>query len=196
MCTAGLPVVNAPGMLQQVSAHMGTMSKRNGLSRNRHASGAGGVTAFSGSRGSGLYRIVLDHPREGHLVLAPEGALPAGRHLSLGSQDLIRFTGFASDRGFSVASFLPADSALEPLGRAVQDRISAAMVSIITDYGSDELEAAMRDEFDHLYVVGVMVAEPTTGLQISLRRRGYVETSNARDAEELIASAWRELRLS
>lgn len=184
------------------------MRKRNGciaafignaLGSNRHDSNAdtGGTSAghcdVDGSRPD---QVMVHHPQDGDLSIRQAGSVPSARTLSLGSQDLVRFAGYALDRGFSVVSFLLADPALEPLEGEARDGSSAEMVSILAEHGVDELEAAMRSEFDHLYVVGVNVEEPSTGLQVSLMRRGIVVTSSIQDAEELIASAWREIRLS
>lgn len=116
--------------------------------------------------------------------------------LHLGSQDLIRFAGYAATQGFAVSSFMIADAHLSPIGGAAHAEASARMVEILRAWDGDELEAAMGDDFDNLYVVGVNVVSRSTGLPISVRRRGYVVTPIVGEAEKLLASAWQELKLS
>ncbi len=95
-----------------------------------------------------------------------------------------------------MSAFMLADAHLSPLSGHKQAKSSAQMVEILGAYGGAELEAAMRDDFDGLYVVGVNLAARSTGLTIRVRRRGYVETPIVREAEKLLASAWQELNLS
>ncbi|TQJ40603.1 hypothetical protein FBY33_2670 [Arthrobacter sp. SLBN-112] len=114
----------------------------------------------------------------------------------MGSQDLIRFAIYATAHSFSVASFMIADTRLTLLEPNDQESLSAEMVNILRTYGGEELEAAMGDDFNGLYVVGVELLSTTTGMRMSVRRRGYVETSIVDEAEQLLASAWRELHLS
>jgi hypothetical protein len=121
---------------------------------------------------------------------------PAGSELHLGSQDLIRFASYSSDHGFVVSSFMLADAYLVPLGPEEEAEVSAEMVEALALHGEDELEAAMHDEHAGLYVIGVNLIEPSTGMRISIRRRGYIETSIVQEAERLLESAWRELRLT
>jgi hypothetical protein len=123
---------------------------------------------------------------------------PTGTSLHLGSQDLIRVAGFARDNGFRVARFLIADSYLTPLDEDEQREISAQLVTILEQYDADELESALSDDYDGLYIVGVELVSQGTGLRIGLRRSGYVSVSTAElhAAELLISEAWRELRLA
>lgn len=119
-----------------------------------------------------------------------------GRTLRLGSQDLIRLAGYAADHNFVVKGFAVADAFLSPLDLDEQSSASAAMIEILSRYGDGELNAAMDDDFDGLYVTGVELISPSKGLRISVRRQGYVETTIIEDAERLLNSAWRELHLS
>lgn len=121
---------------------------------------------------------------------------PAGSELHLGSQDLIRFASYSAGHGFVVSSFMLADAYLVPLRPEEEAAVSAEMVEALARHGEDELEAAMHDEHAGLYVIGVNLIEPSTGMRISIRRRGYIETSIVREAERLLESAWRELRLT
>ncbi|MET4144071.1 hypothetical protein [Arthrobacter sp. UYCo732] len=165
---------------------MGIRNDLNTSYDNDLMTGASQAVLFPSEGGSIALRIIgTERPTQ-----------PRCRGLQLGSQDLIRFASFASDRRFSVSAFMIADAGLSPLSGDEQARASAQMVDILTTYGGDELEAAMRDDFDGLYVVGVTVTAKSTGLPISVRRRGYVETSTVREAETLISAAWQELRLS
>lgn len=130
-------------------------------------------------------------------VRAGESSGPGrGHELHLGSQDLIRFASYAMQRGFRVTSFMVADAFLVALSPEEEADISTEMVEILNDYGGHELIAAMRDDFDGLYVVGVNLVLKARGRRISVRRRGYVETSIVSDAEELLQAAWQELQLS
>jgi len=119
-----------------------------------------------------------------------------GHELHMGSQDLIRIADYASARGFKVASFMLADAYLVPLNEDEQAETSDDMVGLLLGFGGDELEAAMRDEYDGLYVIGVNLIASSSGRRISVRRSGYVETSIVQEAERLLESAWRELHLS
>ncbi len=124
------------------------------------------------------------------------GRTPAGSELHLGSQDLLRFANYASLHGFVVSSFMLADAYLVPLDANEQAEISDDLVELLATHGGDELEASLHDEYAGLYVVGVNLIESSTGMRVSIRRRGYVETSIVQEAERLLRSAWRELRLS
>lgn len=121
---------------------------------------------------------------------------PAGTELHLGSQDLIRLAGYAAANGFSVSLFMISDAYLVPLSPDEQSEISDNLVEALRAHGSDEVEAAMQDEYDGLYVVGVELIASASGMRISVRRRGYVVTSTVQEAESLLRAAWRELQLS
>lgn len=134
--------------------------------------------------------------RVNQIATADAAHPPSAGELHLGSQDLIRFAGYAATQGFTVSSFMIADAHLSPLNGPAHAEASAQMVEILKTWGGDELEAAMGDDFDGLYVVGVNVVARSTGLPISVRRRGYVVTPIVRVAEKLLSSAWQELKLS
>ncbi|PJJ55318.1 hypothetical protein [Compostimonas suwonensis] len=121
---------------------------------------------------------------------------PVGTELHLGSQDLIRLAAYASARGFVVSSFMVSDAYLVPLVPDEQAEVSDDLVEALRAYGSDEVEAALQNEYDGLYIVGVNLIGSASGMRISVRRRGYVDTSVTQEAEQLLKSAWRELRLS
>jgi hypothetical protein len=129
---------------------------------------------------------------------APEPESADVPSLHLGSQDLIRVAGFAAANGFQIARFYVSDSYLLPLGDDEQCEISGVLVDVLGEYDAQEVESTMADEYDGLYIVGVELISPTTGLRINLRRRGYISTSVAeeREAELLLSDAWRELRLA
>jgi len=148
-------------------------------------------------------QVVLSRSEDGHtdLHLGPvlaghDSPVPKGEELQLGSQDLIRFANYAAAHDFVVSSFMLADASLVPLGKVEQEQISDVMVDALRIYGGDEVEAAMRDEYDGIYVIGVNLVARLSGMRISIRRRGFVETSIVEEAERLLDSAWRELRLS
>ena len=150
-----------------------------------------------------MSQVVLSPTADGSRTLRisrietqPVAEVSDSNKLHLGSQDLIRLASYAAQHGFEVKSFMLADSYLSPIEADEQAETSDAMVEILKLYGGNELEAAMRDDFDGVYVVGVNVIALSTGLRISVRRRGYVETSILQEAEDLIASAWQELHLS
>ncbi len=134
--------------------------------------------------------------RISRIVTMPPSHTPAGSELHLGSQDLIRFASYAAERGFVVSSFMLADAFLVPLDSDEEDEVSAEMTSMVLAHGTDELEAAMQEEYEGLYVVGVNLIASSSGMRIMVRRRGFVETSVVQEAERLLESAWRELRLS
>ncbi|MFC0581130.1 hypothetical protein [Micrococcoides hystricis] len=120
----------------------------------------------------------------------------SGSELHLGSQDLIRLAAYASRIGFQVSSLIIADANLVPLPADEAAELSEDMLSMLHDFGSDELEAAMRDEFSGLYVIAVNLIAAKSGRRISIRRHGYVETSVVNEAEKLLKAAWQELQLT
>lgn len=147
-------------------------------------------------------KVVLGASSDGDvgLRIAPvttpaPGRTPAGTELHLGSQDLIRLAEYARKHNFSVASFMIADAYLVPLGHEEQLELSDEMIEILKTHGGNELEAAMQDEYDGLYVVGVTLIS-TSGTRVVVKRRGFVETSVVDEAEQLLRSAWQELHLS
>lgn len=133
-----------------------------------------------------------------HVRLTPERtAVPdRARHLSLGSQDLVRFAAYAASCGWTLKLLDLAGPQLDPIPAEDQARISAEMLSLLDEYGVAELDAAMTEEFDHLYVSGVHAVHAQTGTTLRLRRRGLVVTTGVPEAEAIICDAWRELRLS
>ncbi|NQX28300.1 hypothetical protein HQQ81_13210 [Microbacteriaceae bacterium VKM Ac-2854] len=147
-------------------------------------------------------KVVLETSADGGVGLridAVTGPLPArtpaGTELHLGSQDLIRLADFATFHGFTISSFMIADGHLVPLRPEEESGLSDEMVEAVRNHGGAELEAAMQDEYDGLYVVGVTLIA-TSGMRISVRRRGFVDTSVVQEAEQLLRSAWQELHLS
>jgi hypothetical protein len=134
--------------------------------------------------------------RIGPVLGGGESPTPKGSELHLGSQDLVRLANFASAHGFVVASFMLADAYLVPLSEDEQAQISGEMIERLKSFGGDELETAMQEDYEGLYVVGVNLIAFQSGMRISIRRRGYVETSIIHEAELLLESAWRELHLS
>ena len=122
--------------------------------------------------------------------------LAGAQTLHFGSQDLIRVADFAREQNYKVARFLVADSYLSPLDESEERQVSDELIDILTTYGGRELEAAMDEEYAGLYVTGVEFVSLTSGLRIALRRRGYVDTSVVDEAERLLNSAWRELKLT
>ncbi|WP_160073389.1 hypothetical protein [Pseudoclavibacter sp. 8L] len=147
-----------------------------------------------------LSQVVLSPSSDGrvdlHISALVAGKKHDGRELHLGSQDLIRFAAYATTHGANVTSFMLADPYLAPIDPDEEGAVSDEMVRILREYGGSELVAAMGDEFEGMYVVGVDLISPTDGLHLSLRRRGFVETSVVQAAEVLLADAWRELHLS
>lgn len=148
-------------------------------------------------------QVVLSPSQDGRpdLHISPvSGVLnstPAsGGELHLGSQDLIRLASYASTHGFRVASFMIADAYLAPISEDEQADVSNQMVKMLEVFGVSELEAAMSDEYDGLYVVGVNLIAAASGRRVIVRRRGYVDTSIVNEAERLLRSAWQELHLS
>lgn len=149
-----------------------------------------------------MSQVIVRPPAGGRAALhidpvqAPGVRQTDGRPLQLGSQDLIRIAGYAAEHGFKVTGFIVADAFLTPLAADEQREVSDSMLQILGTYGTRELNAAMDDDFNGLYVTGVELISRRGGLRIVVRRRGYVETSVVEEAEQLLNSAWRELRLS
>lgn len=155
-----------------------------------------------GDNGSMVSKVVLGECASGRagLRIAPiisplPSRTPPGTELHLGSQDLIRLAAYAETRNFLVSSFLLADGYLAPLPDEEQIAPSDQMVDALHFHGVEELEASMQDEHDGLYVVGVTLIS-STGMRVTVKRRGFVETSVLPEAEDLLRSAWQELRLS
>ena len=126
----------------------------------------------------------------------PAVRTPPGSELRLGSQDLVRFAAYAFVNQLHVESFQLADPFLMPLNPDDEGEISDDLVEKLQKYGGDEVEAALQDEYEDIYVVGVILISPSSGRRISVRRRGFVDTSITHEAERLLASAWKELQLS
>lgn len=120
----------------------------------------------------------------------------AGTELHLGSQDLVRLTAFAASHGYAPSSFMVSDAYLVPLPTDEQDEISDELVSLLRRHGEEEVDAALRNEYDGLYIIGVQLIEQISGMRVSIRRRGFVETSIEKEAEALLQAAWQELHLS
>lgn len=144
---------------------------------------------------SGVHQAAVIEGTHVQLIRDAGGSAP-GKALHLGSQDLVRFGAYASGNGWMLASFELADSLLDPVEDRTQEKACAEMLYLFDTYGEAELHAAMQDEFDDLYVVGVEVVQELTGATVKLKRRGLVETTAVPEAEALISVAWRELRLS
>lgn len=125
-----------------------------------------------------------------------ETRTPKGSELHLGSQDLIRLAGYAMSHEFVASAFMLADASLVPLSREQQAEVSAEIIELLQIHGAAEVDAAMQDDYSGIFVIGVDLIAIASGMRISIRRRGYVETSIAEEAEGLLKSAWRELRLS
>lgn len=120
----------------------------------------------------------------------------AGTELHLGSQDLVRLTAFASSHGYVPSSFMVSDAYLVPLPADEQDEVSDELINLLRRHGEEEVDAALRNEYDGLYIIGVQLIEQTSGMRVSIRRRGFVETSIEKEAEALLQAAWQELHLS
>ncbi len=121
---------------------------------------------------------------------------PAGTELHLGSSDLIRLASYAFVHGFEVSSFKMADAYLVPLKADKQREVSNHLLKVFNAHGSDEVEAALQDEYDGLYVVSVELFSSKSRMPITVSRRGFVNTVVRKEAEKLLKSAWRELRLT
>ncbi|WP_344356758.1 hypothetical protein [Brachybacterium phenoliresistens] len=121
---------------------------------------------------------------------------PSGSELHLGSQDLVRLTGFALERGFVPTSFMISDAYLVALPEDEQVQVSTELLRLLVGYGPDEVMMSLQEEHDGLYIVGVNLIAGDSGGRISVRRRGFVDTSVVQEAQRLLASAWRELNLT
>lgn len=156
-----------------------------------------------------LPAVMHNNQMERQLVVKPVGASAelqiapvtpisanAAHHLHLGSQDLVRVAGFAVESGFRLVRFNLADRSLAPLDRDEEEAISDALVSIFEQYDAREVRSALQDEFDGLFVVGIELLSLESGQRIHLRREGYIDTSAPDEATNLLARAWRKLRLA
>lgn len=148
-------------------------------------------------------QAIVDHPGPSARLSIVDQPLAALRErsshsteLHFGSQDLIRVAGFGRDSGFQVARFYIADSYLEPLASDEEHSLSDQFVDILEKFGSAELQSALDDEYQGLYVIGVEMISRATGFRLVVRRRGFVDTSVRDEAEALLNRAWRELMLT
>lgn len=119
-----------------------------------------------------------------------------GSELHLGSQDLLRLANFAQSQNFKVQSFLIADPYLNPLPIEEQDDVSDDLIHMFQTYGLSEVESALMNEYDGLYIVGVNLVSLATSMRVSIRRRGFVETQQIQETEKLLSSAIQELKLT
>ncbi|WIE76032.1 hypothetical protein [Curtobacterium sp. MCSS17_007] len=144
-----------------------------------------------------MRRVTLTSSRDAPLRFRPidDTALNSERPLRLGSQDLIRLAEFAMNNGFMVVRFEISDAYLTALDEQESSLISSDLKTILGDFGGRELIAAMHDEFDGLYIVGVELKSIETHRRATIRRDGYLDSSTPEEAENLLTTAWEALEL-
>ncbi|MCU4673757.1 hypothetical protein ACFQRL_14275 [Microbacterium fluvii] len=116
--------------------------------------------------------------------------------LHFGSQDLVRVAGFAARSGFTLVRFYLADAYLQPLPAGEDEELSDELVEIFQRDGDREVVAALDDDFDGLFVVGIELRSHATGLSMLLRRKGYIDTPVKDEATTLLTAAWQKLHLT
>lgn len=150
-----------------------------------------------------ISQVLVRPPKNGEVALGvyprdvaemPDNDL--GKKPHLGSQDLIRLAGFAAESGLIVTGFSVDDAYLNPLEQGENYEISDAMKLILDRYGVESLLSAMREDFRDLYVTSVKLIHPETGLRMDIRRRGVIDSSQNDEAQGLLTSAWKELKLT
>lgn len=144
-----------------------------------------------------MRRVTLTSSRDAPLRFRPldEAALSSERSLRLGSQDLIRLSAFAVNHGFLVVRFEISDAYLTALDEQESSLISSDLRTILQDFGGRELVAAMHEEFDGLYIVGVELKSTETHRRVTIRRDGFLDSSTPEEAENLLTTAWKALEL-
>lgn len=116
--------------------------------------------------------------------------------LHLGNQDLLRLADYAARNGFTLSSISLSDSDLYPLPPDEQAEISSDLIDLYRRFGLGELMAALREDYDGIYAIGISIINNNSGRRMNIRRRGFVETSVTRDAEHFLANALKDLNLS
>lgn len=152
--------------------------------------------------------VMHNNYMERQLIVSPVGAsaelqiapvtpisTAAAQHLHLGSQDLIRVAEFASN-DFELVGFDLADRFLAPLDYEEERNLSGELLEIFDEYDAREVRAALRDDYDGIFVVGIQLRSRASGQRIHLRREGFIDTSVPEEATNLLDRAWRRLRLA
>lgn len=141
-------------------------------------------------------RVVLSAAGSAAALKIADRSTPEDHALHLGSQDLVRVAGFAASHGFRLVRLYLADAWLQPLGQEEEAELSSELVEVFERYGDREVVAALDDDFDGLFVVGIELRSLATGFNVLLRRQGYIDTSVRDEATTLLTEAWRKLRLT
>lgn len=79
----------------------------------------------------------------------------------VGSQDMIRLSDMATDNYYTIRDFKLANESLDPIEKDRSQAVSAKMKEIICEYGGEELESAMKDDFKGIYVTGIYLHSET-----------------------------------
>lgn len=145
-----------------------------------------------------MARFVIQSDSEGNVGLIPTSTLEESKiadvpsqkrqvmNWSFGNQSLIRLAGFAVREGFEIINFGIADEHLNPIDRLRESEVSALMVEMLETYGAEEVNDAMFDEFDRLYVTHFTFLSQHTRNQMSIQRNSIVEVSSVTDEFSLL----------
>lgn len=97
--------------------------------------------------------------------------------VNMGSQDLIMTAGYLYENNYEILFIEASDSNLEPLSAKTSAIVSKEMIYVLETYGCNELQAAMRDDFDGLYVVDLTVKNRRSERIYSVSRNQIIETN-------------------
>lgn len=97
---------------------------------------------------------------------------------NVGSQDMTRISGLALDNYYTVNEFKVCNDDLIPLSPEHDHDVSEKMKEIISKYGGKELNFALRDDFNGLYITEVSLHSETYNEDVSVVRHGGLEFSD------------------
>lgn len=118
-----------------------------------------------------------------------------GHPANFGTQDLVRIAGYASRHGFTIELISVTDMYLMLLSEEEIQEVSGEMIAMMNKWGSEEVEAALQDEFDGYYVSMIALKSNATGEIVYLDRKGYVGTDVGSDIQEEFLAALNEGKL-
>lgn len=109
--------------------------------------------------------------------LREDGEIDNDYKVNMGSQDLIMTAGYLCENNYEILFIEASDSNLEPLLAKNSATVSKEMIYMLETYGCNELQDAMRDDFDGLYVVDLTVKNRRSKRIYSVSRNQIIETN-------------------
>lgn len=113
---------------------------------------------------------------------------PSATHrMNAGSADIISIAAFAFEKGYDIDKFIVGDAYLQPIGNVIEAKENSdALIGMIDHYGVEEAHAAMQDEYNNLYILGVKLSGDA---KVEFHRNAVVRTTNQDVATDLLTEA-------